>query len=238
MFGQQLAQLAVHRDEERLDAGLGVALADEHDPAQLAAPVVAGERQHPLHQQAQPGPVVRAPLEPLELLVVAGDGPGGDAAQQLGAVGVDGRDPRLPVRDDCERTATPTRQRAVPLTRNKIRYLLAEIHQPASVLHWSIWRRAHQAVACACHYRSWWIIRDAPGGVLAPVCADGHDPSCGCCPFPVVVAAEWVGHVHAARRLAGAGSAGRGGDHGDVRFPEDRAAAGGGDPGSAGPVVG
>jgi SRSO17 transposase len=45
----------------------------------------------------------------------------------------------------------------IPLTRNEIRHLLAEIlkplHQPGHVLHWSIWRRIHQAVARACHYR-------------------------------------------------------------------------------------
>ena len=48
-------------------------------------------------------------------------------------------------------------------------------------------------------------------------------------PSPVP-AAEWVCHVHAACRLAGAGSADRRGDRGHVRFPEDRAAAGGGGP--------
>src|SRR5450631_547884 len=66
----------------------------------------------------------------------------------------------------------------------------------------------------------------------------GHDLSCGCPPSPLVLAAEWVGHVDAARCLAGAGSADRSGDHGDVRFPEDGAAPGGGDPGSVGPVAG
>jgi SRSO17 transposase len=45
----------------------------------------------------------------------------------------------------------------IPLTRNEIRHLLAEIlkplHQPGHILHWSLWRRIHQAVARACHYR-------------------------------------------------------------------------------------
>ena len=84
---------------------------------------------------------------------------------------------------------------------------------------------------------SWWLIPDAPGEVLDPGGADGHDPS----PWPLlplVPAAEWVCHVYAACSLAGAGSADRGGDQGDVRVPEDRAAAGGGDPGPAGPVAG
>jgi hypothetical protein len=57
-------------------------------------------------------------------------------------------------------------------------------------------------------------------------------------PFSLVPAAEWVCHVHAACPVAGAGSADRCGDRGDVRFPEDGAAAGGGDPGPAGPVAG
>jgi hypothetical protein len=48
-------------------------------------------------------------------------------------------------------------------------------------------------------------------------------------PSPVP-AAEWVCHVHAACRLARAGSADRRGDRGHVRFPEDGTAAGGGGP--------
>jgi SRSO17 transposase len=45
----------------------------------------------------------------------------------------------------------------IPLTRNEIRHLLAEIlkplHPPGHILRWSIWRRTHQAVARACHYK-------------------------------------------------------------------------------------
>ena len=45
----------------------------------------------------------------------------------------------------------------IPLTRNEIRHLLAEIlkplHHPRHILHWSTWRRLHQAVARACHYK-------------------------------------------------------------------------------------
>jgi 1-acyl-sn-glycerol-3-phosphate acyltransferase len=57
-------------------------------------------------------------------------------------------------------------------------------------------------------------------------------------PFSLVPAAEWVCHVHAACPVAGAGSADRCGGRGDVRFPEDGTAAGGGDPGPAWPVAG
>jgi aminoglycoside phosphotransferase (APT) family kinase protein len=57
-------------------------------------------------------------------------------------------------------------------------------------------------------------------------------------PSPLVPAAEWMCHVHAACPLAGAGSADRRGDRGNVRVPEDGAAAGGGGPGPAGPVAG
>jgi hypothetical protein len=45
----------------------------------------------------------------------------------------------------------------IPLTRNEIRRLFTGLSQqqpaPASQLHWSRWRRHHQAVAQACHYR-------------------------------------------------------------------------------------
>jgi SRSO17 transposase len=45
----------------------------------------------------------------------------------------------------------------IPLTRNEIRHLLAEILKPVlpsgHILRWSIWRRLHQAVARACHYK-------------------------------------------------------------------------------------
>src|SRR5215472_19372542 len=55
--------------------------------------------------------------------------------------------------------------------------------------------------------------------------------------FLPVVAAEWACHVDAACRVAGPGSRGRGGDRGDVRIQEDRAAAGGDRPGPAGRVA-
>jgi SRSO17 transposase len=45
----------------------------------------------------------------------------------------------------------------IPLTRNEIRRLFTGLCQhlaaPAKQLHWSRWRRRHQAVARACHYR-------------------------------------------------------------------------------------
>ena len=47
--------------------------------------------------------------------------------------------------------------RLIPLTRNEIRRLftglLTHLHPAAFQLHWSHWRRHHQAVARACHYR-------------------------------------------------------------------------------------
>ena len=55
--------------------------------------------------------------------------------------------------------------------------------------------------------------------------------------FPLVLAAEWACHVDAACPVAGPGSRGRGGDRGDVRVPEDGAAAGGDRPGPAGRVA-
>jgi hypothetical protein len=76
-----------------------------------------------------------------------------------------------------------------------------------------------------------------PAGCSGPGCADGHDLLLRSF-LSVVLAAGWVCHVHAACAVAGARSADHGGDHGDVWFPEDRAAAGGGDPGPAGPVAG
>jgi len=76
-----------------------------------------------------------------------------------------------------------------------------------------------------------------PGGLFAtrrarcsiPGRADGHDPLLRPL-LSLVPAAEWVCHVDAACPVAGAGSADRGGGQGDVQVPEDRAAAGGGDP--------
>ena len=45
----------------------------------------------------------------------------------------------------------------VPLTRHEIRRLFTGLGQqlttPATQLHWSRWRRRHQAIARACHYR-------------------------------------------------------------------------------------
>jgi hypothetical protein len=45
----------------------------------------------------------------------------------------------------------------IPLTRNEIRRLLTglsrQLAAPAMQLHWSRWRRRHQATARACHYR-------------------------------------------------------------------------------------
>ena len=45
----------------------------------------------------------------------------------------------------------------IPLTRNEIRRLFTGLGQqlaaPAMQLHWSRWRRRHQATARACHYR-------------------------------------------------------------------------------------
>jgi SRSO17 transposase len=45
----------------------------------------------------------------------------------------------------------------IPLTRNEIRHLLAEVlkpvHHPGHVLHWSTLRRACQAAARVCHYK-------------------------------------------------------------------------------------
>src|SRR5262249_56064477 len=55
--------------------------------------------------------------------------------------------------------------------------------------------------------------------------------------FLPVGAAEWACHVDAACPVAGPGSRGRGGDRGDVRIQEDRAAAGGDRPGPAGRVA-
>jgi SRSO17 transposase len=45
----------------------------------------------------------------------------------------------------------------IALTRNEIRRLFTGLCQqvpaPRLQLHWSRWRRRHQATACACHYR-------------------------------------------------------------------------------------
>ena len=117
---------------------------------------------------------------------------------------------------------------------SKAAEVLAEV---AKVLAATDPDEAERVARSIVNYRSWWFIRDVPGEVLDPGCDDGHDPSCGRS-FPLVPAAEWVCHVHAACALAGAGSPGRRGDQGDIWFAEDRAAAGGGDPRPAGPVAG
>ena len=45
----------------------------------------------------------------------------------------------------------------IPFTRNEIRRLLATamstLHSVRHALHWSTWRRRHQAHAHACHYK-------------------------------------------------------------------------------------
>jgi hypothetical protein len=45
----------------------------------------------------------------------------------------------------------------IPLTRNEIRRLFTGLHQqpsaPSLQLNWSRWRRRHQSIARACHYR-------------------------------------------------------------------------------------
>jgi SRSO17 transposase len=51
----------------------------------------------------------------------------------------------------------PDDERLIPLTRHEIRRLLTglsrQLAAPAAQLHWSRWRRRHQATARACHYR-------------------------------------------------------------------------------------
>jgi SRSO17 transposase len=51
----------------------------------------------------------------------------------------------------------PLNEQLIPLTRNEIRRLFTGLHQqpvpPRLQLHWSRWRRRHQATARACHYR-------------------------------------------------------------------------------------
>jgi hypothetical protein len=45
----------------------------------------------------------------------------------------------------------------IPLTRHEIRKLFTGLHQqppaPGKQLHWSRWRRRHQATTRRCHYR-------------------------------------------------------------------------------------
>jgi SRSO17 transposase len=51
----------------------------------------------------------------------------------------------------------PPGSNLIALTRNEIRHLLSEIlkpdHHPLHILHWSIWRRIHQAAARASHFQ-------------------------------------------------------------------------------------
>ena len=51
----------------------------------------------------------------------------------------------------------PRDDRLLPLTSHEIRRLFTGLSQqppaPAALLHWSRWRRRHQATARACHYR-------------------------------------------------------------------------------------
>jgi hypothetical protein len=57
-----------------------------------------------------------------------------------------------------EHTHHPPPSALIPLTCNEIQHLFAALlAQPASdlahLLHWSVWRRRHQARARTCHYR-------------------------------------------------------------------------------------
>jgi hypothetical protein len=51
----------------------------------------------------------------------------------------------------------PDDQQLIPLTCHEIRRLFTGLFRqpaaPAAQLHWSRWRRRHQATAQACHYR-------------------------------------------------------------------------------------
>lgn len=65
--------------------------------------------------------------------------------------------PASGTRDKTEKGKTDTQgDELIPLTRNEIRRLftglLARVHPAEFQLHWSHWRRHHQAVARACHY--------------------------------------------------------------------------------------
>ena len=67
--------------------------------------------------------------------------------------------PCLPVRPGRSQAAAgyPSDDQLIPLTRHEIRRLLTglsrQLAAPAAQLHWSRWRRRHQATARACHYR-------------------------------------------------------------------------------------
>jgi hypothetical protein len=58
----------------------------------------------------------------------------------------------------AERTRHPTLSGLIPLSCNEVQHPFAALlAQPAGDLghrlRWSVWRRRHQARACACHYR-------------------------------------------------------------------------------------
>jgi len=59
----------------------------------------------------------------------------------------------------AERDRTPTPTGLIPFTLNEIRRLFdaltvgAATRTPDDVMHWSHWRRRHQATARECHYR-------------------------------------------------------------------------------------
>jgi hypothetical protein len=63
----------------------------------------------------------------------------------------------LAVTAATERRDRPTPDGWIPLTGNEIQHLFAAlvspIHTVAHRLHWSHWRRRHQARARQCHYR-------------------------------------------------------------------------------------
>ena len=84
--------------------------------------------------------------------------------------------------------------------------------------------------------RSWWLIRGTPADVLGCGRLAGHDLGLRLFFPPSSRPQNRVCHVRAARLLARAGSADRGGDHGEV--PGEAApAAGGADPRPAGRVA-
>jgi SRSO17 transposase len=73
----------------------------------------------------------------------------------------------------------PSGDQLIPLTRNEIRRLFTGLRQkqppaPRHQLHWSRWRRRHQATARACHYRKRALaptrLRTVAGVLADPVC--------------------------------------------------------------------
>ncbi|MEY9848678.1 hypothetical protein ABH940_005782 [Streptacidiphilus sp. BW17] len=63
----------------------------------------------------------------------------------------------LAVSTAAERRDLPTADGLIPLTGNEIQHLFAAlinpVHDLAHRLHWSLWRRRHQARARDCHHR-------------------------------------------------------------------------------------